>query len=51
MHFIPKLKKMLKEIEHQTADLTKAIQIGVEEVTRGGSNKLTEYLKSLIQRE
>ncbi|HHW20110.1 MAG TPA: HAMP domain-containing protein [Thermodesulfovibrio thiophilus] len=40
-------KKLLKEIERQTADLTKAIQIGVEEVTKGGSNKLTEYLKKL----
>jgi len=40
-------KRLLKEIENQTADLTKAIQIGVEEVTRGGSNKLTEYLKKL----
>ncbi len=40
-------KKLLKEIESQTADLTKAIQIGVEEVTRGGANKLTDYLKKL----
>lgn len=40
-------KRLLKEIELQTADLTKAIQIGVEEVTRGGSDKLTEYLKKL----
>ncbi|MEN2994340.1 MAG: HAMP domain-containing sensor histidine kinase [Thermodesulfovibrio sp.] len=40
-------KRLLKEIERQTVDLTKAIQIGVEEVTRGGSNKLTEYLKRL----
>lgn len=40
-------KKLLKEIERQTADLTKAIQIGVEEVTRGGSNNLTEYLNKL----
>ncbi len=40
-------KRLLKEIERQTADLTKAIQIGVEEVTRGGSDKLTEYLKKL----
>ncbi|MCS7215122.1 MAG: ATP-binding protein [Thermodesulfovibrio sp.] len=43
-------KKLLKEIESQTADLTKAIQIGVEEVTRGGSNKLSEYLKKLNTR-
>ncbi len=40
-------KKLLKEIERQTADLTKAIQIGVEEVTRGGSSKLSDYLKKL----
>ncbi|MGB9711317.1 MAG: ATP-binding protein [Thermodesulfovibrio sp.] len=40
-------RRLLKEIERQTADLTKAIQIGVEEVTRGGSNKLTEYLNKL----
>ncbi|MCS7163457.1 MAG: ATP-binding protein [Thermodesulfovibrio sp.] len=43
-------KKLLKEIERQTVDLTKAIQIGVEEVTRGGSNKLNEYLKRLNTR-
>ncbi len=40
-------KRLLKEIEKQTSDLTKAIQIGVEEVTRGGSNKLSEYLNKL----
>lgn len=40
-------RRLLKEIENQTADLTKAIQIGVEEVTRGGSNKLAEYVKKL----
>ncbi len=40
-------KRLLKEIENQTSDLTKAIQIGVEEVTRGGSNKLSEYLNKL----
>jgi signal transduction histidine kinase len=40
-------KRLLKEIEKQTADLTKAIQVGVEEVTRGGSNKLTEYINKL----
>ncbi|WP_353683760.1 HAMP domain-containing sensor histidine kinase [Thermodesulfovibrio sp. 3907-1M] len=40
-------KRLLKEIESQTADLTKAIQIGVEEVTRGGSNKLADYIKKL----
>lgn len=39
-------KRLLKEIERQTADLTKAIQIGVEEVTRGGA-MLSEYLKKL----
>ncbi|MEJ5226983.1 HAMP domain-containing sensor histidine kinase [Thermodesulfovibrio sp.] len=43
-------KRLLKEIEKQTADLTKAIQIGVEEVTRGGSNKLSEYLNRLNSR-
>lgn len=43
-------KKLLKEIEKQTSDLTKAIQIGVEEVTRGGSNKLAEYLNRLNTR-
>lgn len=43
-------KRLLKEIEKQTADLTKAIQIGVEEVTRGGSNKLNEYLNKLNTR-
>jgi len=40
-------KRLLKEIEKQTADLTKAIQVGVEEVTRGGSNKLSEYINKL----
>lgn len=40
-------KRLLKEIERQTADLTKAIQIGVEEVTKGGSNKLNEYVNKL----
>jgi len=40
-------KRLLKEIERQTADLTKAIQIGVEEVTKSGSNKLAEYIKKL----
>lgn len=40
-------KKLLKEIENQTAGITKAIQIGVEEVTRGGSNKLSEYIDRL----
>jgi len=40
-------KRLLKEIERQTADLTKAIQIGVEEVTKGGSNKLNEYINKL----
>ncbi|MCX7988415.1 MAG: ATP-binding protein [Thermodesulfovibrio sp.] len=43
-------KRLLKEIEKQTADLTKAIQIGVEEVTRGGSNKLTDYINRLNTR-
>ncbi|WP_460177065.1 sensor histidine kinase [Thermodesulfovibrio hydrogeniphilus] len=40
-------KKLLKEIERQTADLTKAIQIGVEEVTKSGSSRLSDYLKKL----
>ncbi|MCS7203550.1 MAG: HAMP domain-containing histidine kinase [Thermodesulfovibrio sp.] len=40
-------KKLLEEIQRQTTDLTKAIQVGVEEVTRGGSNNLLEYLKKL----
>ncbi len=40
-------KRLLKEIEKQTVDLTRAIQIGVEEVTRGGSNKLSEYLSRI----
>ncbi|MCX8034241.1 MAG: ATP-binding protein [Thermodesulfovibrio sp.] len=43
-------KRLLEQIEQQTADLTKAIQIGVEEVTRGGSNKLAEYLNRLNTR-
>jgi nitrogen fixation/metabolism regulation signal transduction histidine kinase len=43
-------KMLLKQIEKQTTDLTKAIQIGVEEVTREGSNKLSEYLNRLNTR-
>jgi len=40
-------KKLLKEIENQTAELTKIIQVGVEEVTGERSNRLAEYLKKL----
>jgi len=40
-------KKLLKEIENQTAELTKIIQVGVEEVTGERSDRLAEYLKKL----
>lgn len=43
-------KKLFRQIEKQTADLTKVIQVGVEEVTRGGSKKLSEYLSRLNAR-
>ncbi len=43
-------KSLLLEIERQTSDVTKAIQIGVEEVTGGGKTdeaRLAKYLKDL----
>lgn len=43
-------KALLNEIENQTTDLSKAIQIGVEEVTGSGSTdetRLAEYLKTI----
>jgi len=46
-------KALLEEFENQTAELSKAIQIGVEEVTSKGSTdevKLQNYLKTLNAR-
>lgn len=43
-------KYMLSQLENQTAELTQAIQVGVEEVTGSGpagESRLEEYLKSL----
>ena len=44
-------KKLFKELERQTTELTKAIQIGVEEVTAGKGKsdeaRLDQYLKKL----
>lgn len=43
-------QRIFEEIEKQTAELTKAIQIGVEEVTASGSTdeaRLSNYLKQL----
>ncbi len=43
-------KALLSELENQTAELSKAIQVGVEEVTSKGSTdemKLQNYLKKL----
>lgn len=43
-------KALLTEIENQTADLSKAIQVGVEEVTSSGYTdemRLQQYLKNL----
>ncbi|MDH5201882.1 MAG: ATP-binding protein [Nitrospirota bacterium] len=43
-------KALLKELENQTADLSKAIQVGVEEVTGSGSTdemRLYNYLQKL----
>jgi nitrogen fixation/metabolism regulation signal transduction histidine kinase len=43
-------RSIFREIERQTSDLTKAIQIGVEEVTATGSTdeaRLSKYLKQL----
>lgn len=43
-------RALLKELENQTADLSKAIQVGVEEVTSRGQTdemKLQSYLKKL----
>jgi signal transduction histidine kinase len=43
-------KYMLNQLENQTAELTQAIQVGVEEVTGSGpagESRLEEYLKSL----
>lgn len=43
-------KALLAEIENQTTDLTKAIQVGVEEVTGSGATdelRLSQYLKTL----
>ncbi|MBF0538832.1 MAG: HAMP domain-containing protein [Nitrospirae bacterium] len=43
-------QNLLKEIERQTGELTKAIQIGVEEVTGSGVSdeaRLSKYLKKL----
>lgn len=43
-------KMLLKELENQTAELSKAIQVGVEEVTSRGSTdqmRLQTYLKKL----
>lgn len=43
-------KALFSEIEHQTSDLTKAIQIGVEEVTGSGKTdqaRLSKYLNDL----
>jgi nitrogen fixation/metabolism regulation signal transduction histidine kinase len=43
-------KKILREIERETAELTKAIQIGVEEVTGRGTTdeaRLSQYLNKL----
>ncbi len=46
-------QKIFNEIEKQTAELTKAIQVGVEEVTAYGATdeaRLTNYLKELNAR-
>lgn len=46
-------QRIFSEIERQTAELTKAIQIGVEEVTATGTTdeaRLTNYLKELNAR-
>lgn len=43
-------KKLLKEIERQTVDLTRAIQIGVEEVTSRSPNRLVDYINRLNTR-
>jgi signal transduction histidine kinase len=43
-------KSLMNELSSQTADLSKAIQVGVEEVTGSGStdeSRLAQYLKSL----
>jgi signal transduction histidine kinase len=40
-------KKLIKEIERNTAELTKAIQIGVAEVTGNNPYKLINYLNTL----
>lgn len=43
-------KTLIKELERQTMELTKAIQIGVEEVTTSGKTdeaRLSKYLKEL----
>jgi signal transduction histidine kinase len=43
-------KVLLRELGNQTAELSKAIQVGVEEVTASGSTdetRLAQYLKSL----
>lgn len=40
-------KKLLKEIERQTIDLTKAIQIGVEEITSKSPNRLIDYINRI----
>ena len=44
-------RKLFKELEKQTTELTKAIQIGVEEVTTGKDKsdeaRLAQYLKKL----
>ena len=46
-------KVLLNELGNQTAELSKAIQVGVEEVTASGATdetRLAEYLKSLNSR-
>jgi sensor histidine kinase regulating citrate/malate metabolism len=40
-------KRLIKEIERNTAELTKAIQIGVAEVTGNNPYKLINYLNTL----
>ncbi|HUO77245.1 MAG TPA: two-component sensor histidine kinase, partial [Thermodesulfovibrionales bacterium] len=43
-------KVLLTELGNQTAELSKAIQVGVEEVTGSGStdeSRLAQYLKNL----
>jgi signal transduction histidine kinase len=43
-------QQLLKELEQQTMELTKAIQIGVEEITAEGitdADRLSKYLKNL----